>query len=198
MYVLGDVLDRGSGGMKILLDMAGRSNMILLMGNHDRQAYILLSNLYRFSDENYSKELADVYRLWMSDGGRPTVKEYVMLSDGEREIVMKTLKKSLMKKERTVNQNIFLMAHTVPGADRVCEYEQWNLDDYTIGRPDYQKVYFKDKYIITGHTPTEYIDKKSKGKIWMGNRHIAVDCGAVFGNPLGCLCLDTLEEFYVT
>lgn len=29
------------------------------------------------------------------------------------------------------------------------------------------------------------------------NRHIALDCGAVFGNTLGCICLDTGEEFYV-
>ena len=58
-------------------------------------------------------------------------------------------------------------------------------------------MYFHDKYIVTGHTPTGYIEEKSKGKIWFGNNHIAIDCGAVFGNPLGCLCLDTFEEFYV-
>ena len=56
---------------------------------------------------------------------------------------------------------------------------------------------FPDKIIVTGHTPTGFIDPKFKGKIWHKNNHIAIDCGAVFGNPLGCICLDTLEEFYV-
>lgn len=29
------------------------------------------------------------------------------------------------------------------------------------------------------------------------NNHIAIDCGASFGGKLGCICLDTLEEYYV-
>jgi serine/threonine protein phosphatase 1 len=69
--------------------------------------------------------------------------------------------------------------------------------DLVWGEPDYEKEYYKDIILVTGHTPTVLIDKNSMGKIWKGNNHIAVDCGAVFGNPLGCICLDTMEEFYV-
>ena len=58
-------------------------------------------------------------------------------------------------------------------------------------------VYFDDKIIISGHTPTLHIDKNMKGKIIKKNNHIAIDCGCVFGYGLGCLCLDTMEEFYV-
>lgn len=36
-----------------------------------------------------------------------------------------------------------------------------------------------------------------KGRIYKNNNHIAIDCGAVFGGRLGCLCLDTMKEFYV-
>ena len=61
---------------------------------------------------------------------------------------------------------------------------------------EYEKEYFPDKYIVTGHTPTGFIDKAYKGRIYRKNNHIAIDCGAVFGNPLGCICLDTFEEFY--
>ena len=43
----------------------------------------------------------------------------------------------------------------------------------------------------------ELIDENFSGKIWKRNNHIAVDCGAGFGKPLGCICLDTMEEFYV-
>ena len=35
LYVLGDVIDRGPDGFKILLDMAQRSNVINLLGNHE-------------------------------------------------------------------------------------------------------------------------------------------------------------------
>ena len=56
---------------------------------------------------------------------------------------------------------------------------------------------FWDKYVVTGHTPTGLIDEAYNGKIYIKNKHIALDCGAVFGNALGCICLDTFEEFYV-
>ena len=55
----------------------------------------------------------------------------------------------------------------------------------------------EDKILVTGHTPTLYIDPGSKGRIWRGNGHIALDCGAGFGLPLGCIRLDDGEEFYV-
>ena len=50
---------------------------------------------------------------------------------------------------------------------------------------------------MTGHTPTALIDMASRGRIWRKNGHIALDCGAVFGEGLGCICLDTMQEFYV-
>lgn len=72
------------------------------------------------------------------------------------------------------------------------------IDDFLIGEMEYEKEYFKDKYFVSGHTPTGFIDEEYKGRIFQKNNHIAIDCGAVFGNPLGCICLDTLEEFYCT
>ena len=197
LYLLGDVVDRGEHGMKILLDIAKRENVKLFWGNHDRQAAILLSNLYLLDDENCPKEFADVYGMWIADGGKATLAEYLKLSEEEQEVVLNVLKNSITSKEIEVNGKIFLLAHTVPEVDMIWDYEEWTLEDYILGEPDYEELYFEDKYIVTGHTPTGYIDKQSIGKIWKGNHHIAIDCGAVFGNPLGCLCLDTLEEFYV-
>ena len=196
LYILGDVVDRGPNGMKILLDIAKRENVILFRGNHDLQAGILLLNLYRLEEENCPKELIEAYKGWLSDGGRTTLEEFLMLSEEERETVLKVLKKSLISKEIEVNGKKFLLAHTVPEVDFICDYEEWTEEDYTTGEPDYEEVYFDDKYIITGHTPTGYIKRNSAGKIWMGNHHIAIDCGAVFSYALGCLCLNTMEEFY--
>lgn len=34
-------------------------------------------------------------------------------------------------------------------------------------------------------------------KIYRGNNHVAIDCGCGFGGKLGCICLETMEEFYV-
>lgn len=197
LYILGDVVDRGENGMKILLDIAKRENMFLLLGNHDLQARILLSNLYKIKDTDCSKELIEVYKLWISDGGDTTIAEFLALSEEEQKTVMKVLQNALISKEIEVDGESYLLAHTVPEVDIICDYEEWTIEHYTMREPDYEEIYFDEKYIITGHTPTMYIDKNAKGRIWMGNNHIAIDCGAVFGNPLGCLCLDTFEEFYV-
>ncbi|MBQ9141309.1 MAG: metallophosphoesterase [Lachnospiraceae bacterium] len=198
LYLLGDMVDRGPYGMKLLLDIAGRENVVLLRGNHDQQAGILLSVLHKLEEADCPKELVDLYGLWLSDGGEKTLAEYLTLSDAERETVLGVLQNSLLKKELEVNGKEFLLAHTVPEADIICDYEEWGLDEYLLGEPDYEEVYFDDKYVVTGHTPTYYIDKSAKGRIWMGNHHIALDCGAVFLGTLGCLCLNTFEEFYVS
>ncbi len=71
------------------------------------------------------------------------------------------------------------------------------FNDFIIGKIEYDKIYFEDKFFVSGHTPTELIDKAYKGRIYRKNNHIAIDCSAAFGNPLGCICLDTFEEFYV-
>lgn len=197
LYILGDIVDRGPFGIKMLLDIEKHKNVIFLRGNHDQQAGILLSNLYMLDDDKCPKELVELYKIWIEDGGKTTLTEYLLLSQEEQMSIIEIISNSLASKEIKINGKEFILSHTVPKVSKINEYEQWTLDDYILGEPDYEKVYFDNKYIVTGHTPTEYIDKKSKGKIWIKNNHIAIDCGAVYGNPLGCLCLNTYEEFYV-
>ena len=38
LYILGDVIDRGPDGIRILLDMMGRKNVIPIIGNHESLA----------------------------------------------------------------------------------------------------------------------------------------------------------------
>lgn len=197
LYILGDVLDRGPKGVKVLLDISAHDNIFLLRGNHDQEAAVLLTNLYMKSQDELLDRLVPVFQLWLSDGGDATLNEFLKLSEKEQEVALNVIRDSLISKEIIVNGTTYLLAHTVPEIERVADYKNWTIDDFIMGEPDYEQVYFKDKIIISGHTPTGFISSSSKGKIWKGNNHIAIDCGAVFGNPLGCLCLDTMEEFYV-
>ncbi|MCM1181022.1 MAG: hypothetical protein NC347_12245, partial [Clostridium sp.] len=60
---------------------------------------------------------------------------------------------------------------------------------FIFERMDYSKRYYRDEntYIITGHTPTFYIEqdffakKNKKPGIYTANGHIAIDCGCVYG-----------------
>lgn len=198
LYILGDAVDRGPNGLKILLDIKAHDNIVLLRGNHDHLALFLLLNLNKLYEAQSSIELIKTYEAWISDGGKETLNEYLYLSPEERADVLEVLAGSLMKEEIEVNGKTFLLSHTVSEVDNICDFEDWGWEEYLLGEPDYEEIYFDDKYVVTGHTPTAYIDRSYLGKIWMGNNHIAIDCGAVFGNPLGCICLDTFETFYVS
>lgn len=198
LYILGDVVDRGEGGIKILLDIMGRKNVIALRGNHDHKADIMLNKLMRPKESLPIKIFEEEFRIWLSDGGQPTQDNFIRLTEKEKKEVLAYLRVMPFWEKVEINGFKYFLSHTVPELE--CMPEKPELckgRDLVLGEPDYEEVYFEDITLVTGHTPTELIDKNFKGKIWKGNNHIAVDCGAVFGNPLGCICLDTMEEFYV-
>lgn len=194
LYILGDVVDRGDGGIKILQDMMMRKNVVAIKGNHDYMAWLMLRSIKNLSND---RRLSETFGLWLSDGGIPTYKAFVELSDDEQKKILSYMNTFLIYDEVEVGGNKFFLSHTVPEKERMLQFEKLLWQEFIIGEPDYEKQYFDDKYIITGHTPTGLIDPDFTGKIYKVNNHIAIDCGAVFEKPLGCICLDTLEEFYV-
>lgn len=198
LYILGDIVDRGADGIKILLDLVTRKNVIALRGNHDYKAELMLSRLMRPEESIARKQFNKQFGFWISDGGLPTYESFLKLEQQEKIFVLNYLKKMPFYKVLVVDGKKYFLSHTVPEKEYMLESpEQCQGKALILGEPDYEETYFEDITLVTGHTPTILIDKHFLGKIWMGNNHIAIDCGAVFGNNLGCICLDTREEFYV-
>lgn len=197
MYVLGDIIDRGSGGIKILMDMMSHENIIVIRGNHENRAYKVMRFISQPSDMFDAEEIVTLMRSWHLDAGGVTYAAYMELDDSEKAKLVAYMRRFLFYKEIEVNGRKFFMAHTVPKKAEMQDPQKMLRHLFVDGEPEYEKEYFSDKYIVTGHTPTGLIDEKYTGKIMKANNHIAIDCGAIFGNPLGCICLDTLEEFYV-
>lgn len=197
LYILGDIVDRGTDGIKILLDLITRKNVVVLMGNHDFLAHRLLQALFFPKGSVDADKTASDYAMWFGDGGEATFRQFRKLSQSEKITLLNFINSFLIYEEVDVGKNTFFLSHTVPPKREMLDFDNCKWHSFILDTPEYGKCYFDDKYIITGHTPTGFISQEHIGKIYRANNHIAIDCGAVFGNPLGCICLDNFEEFYV-
>ena len=203
LYVLGDVIDREEDGIEILLDMMKRENVVPLLGNHELMAYKILKMLsVEITEDNFdsylTSEMLEMYNSWRFNGGEPTCYAFLKLSHDLREAVLEYLGEFELYEELTVNGNNFVLVHGgLVDFEEGKDLSEYSIYDMVWGRCDYEREYYSDKFLITGHTPTFHIGEEYRGKIYRKNNHIAIDCGVVFDEKLGCICLDTLEEFYV-
>ena len=194
LYIIGDVCDRGENPMDILLHMYNHDNIIPIFGNHDLEAYPFL-----VLENNGELDILDKkYLWWMSQGGKSTITGFQKLSKKNKEKVLSYLEEFRYYEEVIVNDINYILVHGgLKDFDINKSLDDYRLLDLVWEKPNYDKVYFEDKFIVSGHTPTHHIDKDMRGKILRKNNHILIDCGCVFGNKLGCLCLNTMEEYYV-
>lgn len=202
LYINGDVLDRGSYGLKILLDMMLKPNIYPIFGNHEYAAYQCLKFLMEeVTEDNIEKLDAGFLEgllEWQSIGGQTTIDEFHKLNHDERQSILDYLEEFSLFETITVAGNDFVIVHAgLDNFNKSRPLEDYELHELIFKSPDYDKIYFDDKYLVTGHLPTRVIDKNPKpDHIYIKNNHIALDCGAGFGGQVGCICLDNFEEFY--
>ena len=204
LYILGDVLDRGEQPVELLWDMSLRANVIPILGNHELIASTLLRRLcVEVTEENaetqITSELLCSIAAWREDGGDTTLSGFRALPPEDREAMLDYLDEFLPYETLTVGGNRFLLVHGgIPYESRRTPLEDQPLLTLVEHRPDYLLRYYDNTFLVTGHTPTLHIGDAYIGKIYRDHGHIAIDCGAGFGLPLGCIRLDDFKEFYIT
>ena len=208
LYVLGDVLDRGPDGFKILLDMSARPNVVGLLGNHELLAASILPALLRAICQGEGQPLdrteQKLMQEWIQNGGKPSILQLLRLSGEEMEIVCEYLPELSAYEEVTVGGRRFVLVHAgLEHFSPARPLEEYSLEDLLFCRPDPGTSYFSDKTLVFGHTPTRLLHRQigapeQPDRIFHRGTMIGIDCGC--GHPngrLGCLCLDTMEDFYV-
>ncbi len=203
LYVLGDVVDRGPDGIDILKDMMMRPNVIPLIGNHDYMALMMLRKLaVPITEENAESYLTvddmTSYMNWINDGGSPTIEGFRKLDHEEKADIIDYLEEFSLYEELYISGKEYILVHGglepfVPGKP----LEDYELHEMIFQAPDYSKVYFEDKILVTGHKPTLSLEGEEKGKILCKNNHIAIDCGCVYGGKLAVMCLDNGQKWYI-
>ena len=205
LYVLGDMIDRGPDGLKILLDMFMRPNIVPFLGNHEYAALTCLPWLVEELTEENTEPDVLLWRLksvqgWMADGGDKTVAAFRRLSPDVRQDVLDILEDLTVYEEAEAGGREFVLVHAgLGGFSPDKALDDYQLDELILSRPEPGQVYFPDKYLVFGHTPTPYYMgvQPEDARIYRKDMMIAIDCGCASGGPLGCICLDTLEEIYV-
>lgn len=206
LYMLGDVIDRGPDGCKILLDMMGRPNVIPILGNHEFTAAVclpwLLEEVTDCSLANLDDTRLAALQEWIVNGGGPTLRELQGLSRAERGDILDYLWEMELYAEAEAGGRSFVLTHA--GLDHFSlgkPLDDYELEDFLFCRPKPNEAFWPDRYLVYGHTPTHLLRAQMgqplSDDILRCGKQIAIDCGCGFDGKLGCVCLDTMEAFYV-
>ncbi|MBQ4064537.1 MAG: metallophosphoesterase [Clostridia bacterium] len=201
LYILGDVIDRGEEPIPLLIDLSQRDNVIPLIGNHELMLLDVMAELMvEIREDNYSTHITPdmLHKLfvWQENGGDVTLKQFTALPNDDRLALLSYLEDFLPYETVEVNGRTFVLTHS-GGVTTDKPLSEHSLRELTFARLDYDRTVYEDPsvYLVSGHTPTPLIS--GKPEIYHGNRHLNIDCGAVFGGRLACLRLDDMTEFYV-
>jgi len=211
LYIIGDVVDRGTKPIETLEYVMNKPNMQLLMGNHE---HLMLEWYDAYLQRRlYPYELIEAKQVWMQNGGRVTLKQFQKLPREKQIQIIRFLRKSpyylLIDK--------FILCHAGIKMDEKFNdkpaeeiLKQQSADDLLENRGKFYNNKAIEGYtVIFGHTVTDFIFKERKEtcllplNIWHDrtfNDKICIDCGAYFeedGGRLACLRLDDMKEFYL-
>lgn len=185
LYFLGDAIDRGPDGVRIMQEILDRPNTTYIQGNHEQ---MMLDGMC--GDH-------DAVDLWIYNGGWSTQKVLVNMSEDSIEDLL-----------QEINALPFYAEYTNPDGIRII----MTHSGYTFDMNDWYKMiwdrthYYKEgtipanTLIVHGHTPASSLCRKigeviPEGMVWYDNGHkIDVDLGTAFTGKACLINLDTLEE----
>ncbi len=205
IYTIGDIIDRGERPVECLQALMEMPNVIPLLGNHELMALDCLKIISREeAARRHSRLTAEEvikFAQWERNGCETTFEGFRSLDPGEQQKVLRYMEGFLLYDTALAGGRKYLLVHGglggfYPGK----KMEEYTAEELVWERPDYDRRYLEDTFIVCGHTPTQTIRSNPlPGFIYRSCGNIVIDCGACFrGGRLAALCLDTDEEFYST
>ena len=196
LYVIGDVLDRGSNAIDLIQDIMQRSNVVMLKGNHEKILADTLEELCGASSENEIRTIIDESLAIDRIGQEETLLDFAKLNKSQQRDIIDFINGLPLYEELEIDGKTYLLVHGgLPDFSDI-PVEWYEEDDLLFGPHDYDETHYEDTIVIVGHVPTRFIHGAIPDEILRRNDTIAIDCGCGFGGQLGVLCLDTDEEFY--
>lgn len=207
VWVIGDVIDRGPNGVDILLDIMGKPNFHLLMGNHELMMLDALASKKNRCGDDWGDIWED-----RQNGGGETILDLESRSEPEFKAVIDFVRGLKYTKSLTVADKRYLLVHGSP-VKNFSSKSMGASHDLVWSRIKDGWDFPKNPELtwVVGHTPTDYYSGlryrlgtaegcQEHSKIYFGKGFIDVDCGCATNsdwNRLGCLRLDDMKELYV-
>lgn len=202
LYILGDVIDRHPGGIRILRQIMAMPNAKMLLGNHE---YMMLRALGQPYDDYADNGNALAH--WYRNGGQVTHDHWKRLRKTTRAQIADFLHALPLELNIQVGGTHYKLVHAAPAAlfdhdpkyanpTHFAVWKRWEAADFPA----------HDGTLIFGHTPTRHYQNCIPMEIWRGENCIGIDCGCGYpedpNHPnsrygrLACLRLDDGTVFY--
>ena len=193
LIILGDIIDKGTKSIELSELIFSMENVKVLMGNHEYEFYkyyqalkqqnkLDILKLQSFFPEEEKKLDNNIINHLINLPFYFETNDVIFVHAG----VLLDCNNNIVDLDKTPNEYFV--------------YDREFKNDYVI--------YNSNKCVIFGHTPTCYTNNNfniikykranSLNKSDIKNYYkIHIDTGVYLTNVLGCICLDTMEEFYV-
>lgn len=201
LYVLGDCIDRGSDGLKLIRFIMSQPNITLILGNHEA---MLLDNRLLFEGDRIpcASELCGerrkAYSVWVSNGGYATMDSMQQYTPAQTKYILDYLEGCPLYKEIQVDGKQYILTHSGLGNfEKDKNLSDYSRHDLLWTRPSLETTYYEDgRTVIFGHTPTVLYGTMYKGVPVFTETWIDIDTGAGLGlNPM-LLRLEDMKRFY--
>ena len=203
LFILGDVIDGGKDGIKILKDMMYRSNIFPVMGEREYLAEKFLPMIQgaktpdecaQFIEDGSKKDFAR----WLKGGSYGTIEAFLSLSEEGKESVIDYLSEFSPYDEVEAGGREFVLVHAgIKDFEEGKDLEDYDEEAFVLEKADYKKVYYSDKFLVTGHTPTAIIEGSKGNGVFSAKRHLAINTIEITDGKLTAVCLDTMKVYYV-
>lgn len=203
LYILGDLVDRGSEPIETIEFVMDHPQIEVIMGNHDE---MMLYSL-KYKDEVQTER-------WGRNGCEPTIEGFNKRSLEQQNRILNYLESLTYYK---IIDNKFLLVHGGFEPDRLLQdMKEMSFEEALIAQKNrlvwVREDFLKNKALeniitVFGHSPRPYINRlfeieeELPYKIWHDNifkDKIGIDTGNCYEKGrLACLRLEDYKEFYV-
>lgn len=196
MIICGDIIDKGTGSVRLLGLVSEYKNFSFILGNHEHDFLKYYYSLMKDRDDNYDEVLRKLQDYFPGDGK--------LLSWNHMDW--------LERQPYYIERKEFICVHS--GIPVLRDNTLMNIEEVTANQLVYDRRFKEpsvlpdsDKCVFFGHTPTNYLTGKHEiiayPKVKKPQKttdfiKIHLDIGSWLGGGVGCLCIDSMKCHYVT